>query len=84
MNIARWLDEQGPDWPTAHVALIDALRDYVRACEGDTRDLLDEGSITGEQAMAEAARLVRFRVMLADLEDDQLFDPTLRGLLREG
>jgi len=77
-SIIRWLSEQPPDWPEAHLNLIDALRDYIRAEEALANDLLDEGSITREQYNEGMLSVVPMRMMLADLERHEI-DPTLGG-----
>jgi hypothetical protein len=69
------------DWACCHVALIDALRDYIRISEAITNDLLDEGSITHAQAAAEEPHLERCRVVLREIQDLE-FNPTLDGLVQ--
>jgi len=78
--VDRWLDELGPDYPQCHVALIDALRDYIRNDEVIARDLSREGSITKEQVIANMEHIDRCRALLKELEDWS-FDPSLCGLL---
>ena len=45
----RSLDERGPEFPAATVALMDALRDYIRCNEQVARGLLEDGTITREE-----------------------------------
>lgn len=78
----RWLDEYGPDYPESHVALIDALRNYIRCCDQITEQLLHEGQITAEEARAETPHMERCRTMLREIED-RSFDPSLCGLLQD-
>jgi hypothetical protein len=79
--MARWLDEMGPDYPECHVALIDALRNYIRCCEHLTQDLLMEGSISPEEAHMESPHMARCQGLLKEIEE-LAFDPSLSGLLQ--
>jgi hypothetical protein len=81
MNMARWLDEQPPDYPEVYVKLIDALRDYIRNSDVIGLELLQEGAITKERFDEVHKEMLRFRTMLADLEAHQI-DPSLHGLKR--
>jgi hypothetical protein len=49
-NMERWLAAQPPDFMEAHIALIDALSDYIRSCDDQTKDLVNEGQISPQQA----------------------------------
>lgn len=79
-NVARIFDDYPPDWPEAHVKLIDALRDYIRSDDMIGRDLFQEGSITREALEKGMAAIDPMRAMLADLEKHEI-NPTL-GLKR--
>jgi hypothetical protein len=79
-NAARFLDSLGPDYPECHVALIDALENYIRCCEGDLQDLCDERSITIEQARTASADILRYKTLLAEMRNHS-FDPSLCGLI---
>jgi hypothetical protein len=80
-NVARWLDDLGQEYPECHVALIDALRDYIRNLAQTRRDLLDEGALSIEEAREHDPHLERCQALLEELEDHS-FDPSLCGLLR--
>jgi hypothetical protein len=80
-NAARWLDDLGPEYPECHVALIDALRDYIRNHEIITDDFLRDGTISIEQAKAAEPHIDRCRALLKEIEGHS-FDPSLCGLIR--
>lgn len=77
MDMARWLDEEGPDYAEAHVKLIDALRAYIRVNEGTRSDAIREG-ISPRKLRAGDFEMAQWRRMLARLEEFD-FDPTLGG-----
>lgn len=61
------------------MALIDALRDYIRVSEGMTEALLSEGSITQAEAAAEEPHIERCKTVLREIEEFE-FNPALDGL----
>ena len=63
------------------VALIDALRDFIRCHDQDRDDLLADYSITREQAYAAWAPLDLAKSLLAEFENNEV-DPSLYGLRR--
>src|SRR5262245_33174515 len=76
-QIARWLDDQPMDFAEAHIKLIDALRDYLRANDELTAGLLLEGQITEEQAeqwQGERLVFVRMRERLEAVHVGTSFD----------
>jgi hypothetical protein len=80
-NLARQRERRPPDWVEAHIALIDALRDYLWADEVIGKELMHEGSITKAQydnGMAENAPLA---AILKKLEAHEI-DPTLDGTIK--
>jgi len=79
-NISRILDEMPRSWPETMVTLIDALREYIRACVNDADDMLQEGMITKEEYDAGTAMTVE-RKLLAELEAHEI-DPLLRGTIK--
>jgi hypothetical protein len=81
MDLRRKLDEMGPDYPECHVALVDALRNYIRCCEQITHDLLFQGSITIEEAKTESPHMARCKTLLKEI-DELNFDPTLHGFIQ--
>jgi hypothetical protein len=82
-NLAIWRDAQPPDYCASHVALIDALRDYIRADDAITGDLVREDAVTPAQVRANNARMQRYRLLLRELEDHE-FNPSLHGFLKLG
>ena len=78
--MARDLAEMGPAYPEAAVALVDALRDYIRACEADMNDAAQEGGVTSEQWREWQADLDQFRKILKDVEAAEV-NPCLDGLI---
>ena len=81
VSVSRWLSEQPLDWPTAHIRLIDALREYIRSDEAIGRDLLNEGQITRAEYDDGKASTDPMREMLAELEQHEI-DPTLDGVIK--
>jgi hypothetical protein len=85
--IERWLALQqeilGPTYEEATIALIDALRDFIKTDMEIANDIFREGGMTEKEvkAMQERGReyMLPFRQMLADLETYRL-DPTLNGV----
>lgn len=80
INLERWADEH-PDYPECHVALIDALRRYIRCCDNTTQYLLEEGSISPEEARAESPHIARCQALLKEMEDWSV-DPSCCGFLQ--
>jgi hypothetical protein len=78
-DLGRYYD--WPDYPAAHVGLVDALRDYIRANEGLRDDLLREGGLTVEQAREGDEHIDRCRALLKEIENWE-FDPSLCGVIR--
>jgi hypothetical protein len=74
MNLARWLDEQGPDFPEATVRLVDALGDYLRAFE----ELEFE---VQAQSREHEIHKQTIRMLLADLKEWHV-DPSLGGRVK--
>ena len=81
MNLARWLDELGPSYPEATVALVDALRNYIRANDQLARDLLHEGQITIEEFRRPWPHMKQCRSVLRELESMSVSE-NLCGVLR--
>jgi hypothetical protein len=77
-DMRRFVDSMPPDHNEAHLALIDALRDYIRAEVALARDLLEEKQITFDEVLAGNASLQPMRDMLRELEAYEM-DPTLHG-----
>lgn len=77
-DMRRVLDGMPLDANEAHIKLIDALRDYIRADQALMHDLLSENQITREEAMRGNWALQPMRVMLRELEAYEM-DPTLHG-----
>jgi hypothetical protein len=78
INMARWLDEQ-PDYQAAHVVLIDALREYIRANISIRDELIHEGGLTEEQVRKGDEHIAQCRALLEGMVDFE-FDPSLCGL----
>jgi len=81
-RLARWLDQQDPDWPEALINLIDALRTYIRVDMNIGLDLIADGTITPLQYAEGMKDIRRFEGLLAELEGHGP-DPTLNGLIKE-
>jgi hypothetical protein len=73
-------DADLPDPGEAHVALIDALHDYLRIHEMIGKDLLSEGQITREEFDRPWPLADKCREILSELESAE-FDGSLCGLL---
>jgi hypothetical protein len=69
------------DYGECHVALIDALRDYIRCNESIGRDLLNDGSITLDEFKIADVRIARFKNLLHEIEETN-FDPSLCGVIQ--
>jgi len=72
--------ELTPDYPEAHLTLLDALRGYIRVDALLREELLSEGAITREQAQDDE-HIRCCRRLLAELERHEM-DPTLGGVRR--
>jgi hypothetical protein len=77
---ARDFYNMGPDFASCHVALIDALRDYIRYGEWEQASLLQEGVLTSEEARKNNLHLQSCRMVLREIEEFS-FDETLCGVL---
>jgi len=62
------------------IALIDALRDYIEAVDEECNMLLNDGTITPEDAADWKRERGAYRNILTNLESYQM-DPTLENLL---
>jgi hypothetical protein len=83
MSGERWsLLNLPPDWPTAHLQLIDALRAYIWADESVGKELLDDRQITRDQYDEAAADREPYVKMLRELEEHGV-DPSLHGLIKD-
>lgn len=73
--------DRTPEWPEALIALIDALRNYLRSNDEIAEAFLREGEITREQFDKWQAERVAYVEMLQRLEVEKI-DPTLEGLIK--
>jgi len=69
------------DYRKCHVALVDALRNYIRCNIEMRRDWLAAGKITLEKAAKGQAHIDRFQAVLDEIEHHE-FDPTLCGIIK--
>lgn len=69
------------DYPSCHVLLVDALREYIRTNHKLGLDLLREDSITEEQYQHSEKALDRCRALLHEIEDFE-FNPSLCGVIK--
>jgi hypothetical protein len=70
-----------PYYPDAHVALVDALSDYLYADEDIGIELLREGEISVEQFRVQQEKMEPYRAILKELEEFGT-NPDLCGLIR--
>jgi hypothetical protein len=68
------------DYPEAHIALIDALRDYIMVNDALGQELLQESAISRDQYEDGLRALQPMRQMLSGLEQHGI-DPSLHGLI---
>jgi hypothetical protein len=81
--LKRHMDELPLDYPACYVALVDALRDYIRNDKRTMDDLLREGgTLTSAQTQARHLHLEHCHTLLRDLETHGI-DPSLCGMLRK-
>lgn len=80
-NALRWLDEMPRDYTEAFVALVDALRDYIRSNESVLHDIVIDETITRDEYERALKRLEPYRAMLEEMEMHGI-DPTLNGLIK--
>lgn len=84
-NMARWFDGlywDCPDYPVAVVALIDALRGYIRCDEELEKDAVLEGWVVSQEATRKwRAHMQLVRLLLRELEAREV-DPSLGGQIR--
>jgi hypothetical protein len=79
-NAARSRERMPPDWVEAHIALIDALRNFLWADNTIAKELLDEDAITLSQYMEGKHENKQLEAILKKMEDHGV-DPTLRGVI---
>jgi len=72
-------DELPLDYSETVVALVDALREYIRTDEAITRDLLQENAITPEDVARVKPHMDRCRELLRELEEVEI-NPSLWGM----
>lgn len=77
-SLSRYLDAEFPNYPHAHVALIDALRDYIFAVTCVVEDMVTEGIISPEAARSDP-HMDRCKNLLAEIENND-FDLSLCGM----
>jgi hypothetical protein len=76
----RYLDDLGPDLGEATVALVDALRDYIRAREEVKDDWIFPDDDAEEARRLNALHDQTCKQLLEELEDWEV-DATLRGIV---
>jgi hypothetical protein len=81
--LKRRMDELPPDYSACYVALVDALRDYIRNDKQTMDDLLREGgTLTPAQTQARHLHLKHCHTLLQDLEAHGI-NPSLCGTFRK-
>jgi hypothetical protein len=68
----------GPDWMEAHIALLDALRDFIKIDKDAADECLRDGSFTRKQYEKVLAEHRHLRKLLKRFEDFEP-DPSLLG-----
>lgn len=75
------IEIEDTDYRSAHVALVDALRAYIRSNEFVRRYMAVKGTLTPEFARAADEHIARCWSLLREIEEHH-FDPSLHGLIK--